>query len=167
MRVLGGSWSSVNYWRLPLGSAAYALGMLFWRSRQLVFMDLICIYQFNPEKKVEVEGKFSLGAVLRCADTLWFCGTRATGSACGVRFLHCQPSTQKPRIVLRPSILGPVFFSAAARMVLMFGTQHLTNRFHSSLLAWLVDLLSFAPMCFAAHIIRARHRCGTKLQRSP
>jgi len=39
--------------------------------------------------------------------------------------------------------------------MLMCGTQHLTNRFHSSFPAWLVILLSFAPMCFAAHIVRA------------
>ena len=39
--------------------------------------------------------------------------------------------------------------------MLRCGTQHLTNRFHSSFPAWLVILLSFAPMCFAAHIVRA------------
>ncbi|CAE7657113.1 Rai14 [Symbiodinium sp. CCMP2592] len=161
--------SSVNYWCLPVGSAAYAMGMLFWRSRQLVFLDRICIHQCNLEKKVE--GMFSLGAILKCADALLVLWDPSYGQRLWclfelAGFLHCQPPTQKPRIVLRPSILGPVFFSATAGMMLMCGTQHLmhVNGFDSLLLAWLIILLSFAPMCFAAHIVRSYCRSVSRMR---
>ena len=160
-----------------------------------------------------MEGKFSLGAMLRCADTLWFCGNRAMGSACGVRslfnvrscllsvvcvyeccieepipymvpgiqivpdwgvksihsrsprdrqdpfelagFLHCQPSTQKPRIVLRPSILGPGFFYGRSR-----NDAYVRDPASYKSLPCVVARLARRPAVLRSDVFRGAHHTG-------
>ncbi|CAE7258352.1 unnamed protein product, partial [Symbiodinium sp. KB8] len=103
-----------SWWCLSSGCLAYLLTMLFWRPRQLVFVDRVCISQVNPE--LQAQGTLSLGAILKCSDTmlvLWD-PTWARRLWCVYElaaFIRSRSPGEKPRVIIRPTLLGFTMFA--------------------------------------------------------
>ena len=103
-----------SWWCLSAGCLAYLLTMLFWRPRQLVFVDRVCISQVNRE--LQAQGTLSLGAILKCSDTmlvLWD-PTWARRLWCVYElaaFIRSRSPGEKPRVIIRPTLLGFTMFS--------------------------------------------------------
>ncbi|CAE7600090.1 Rai14 [Symbiodinium sp. CCMP2592] len=111
-----------SWWCLSFGCIAYSLTMLLWRPRELVFVDRVCISQVDP--KLQAEGTFSLGAILKRTDTLLVLWDPSWARRLWcvyelAAFIRSRTPGEKPRIIIRPTILG--FIMGAAWFALALG----------------------------------------------
>ena len=121
-----------SWWCLSSGCFAYLLTMFFWRPRQLVFVDRICISQVDS--LLQAQGIFSLGAILKSADVmlvlwdpswarrLWCVWELAA-------FIHSRPNGEKPRVSVRPTMLG--FTMSASWFAFLLGGVAFHVAFHT------------------------------------
>ncbi|CAE6951851.1 unnamed protein product [Symbiodinium sp. CCMP2456] len=118
-----------SWWCLSVGCLGYLLTMLFW-PQQLVFVDRVCISQTDPE--LQAEGIFSLGAMVKRADTmlvLWdpswarrlWCVYELAA------FIRSRSPGEKPRIIIRPTMLGFVMCAIWLACALGGFAFHFTN----------------------------------------
>ena len=97
-------------WCSIFATLTYVFTLLFWRRRQLVFLDRVCI---SDDEKLKGEAMLSLGAFLRYSDAmlvLWdptfmdrlWCLLELAA------FLHSRKAGSKIRLNIRPTLLGPL-----------------------------------------------------------
>ncbi|CAE7577346.1 UGT80B1 [Symbiodinium necroappetens] len=97
-------------WCSIFATFTYVFTLLFWRRRQLVFLDRICI---SDDEKLKAEAMLSLGAFLRYSDAmlvLWdptfmdrlWCLLELAA------YLHSRKAGSKIRLTIRPTLLGPL-----------------------------------------------------------
>ncbi|CAE7443953.1 unnamed protein product, partial [Symbiodinium microadriaticum] len=159
-----------SWWCLSAGCLAYLLAMLFWRPRQLVFVDRVCISQVNPE--LQAMGTLSLGAILKCSDTmlvLWD-PTWARRLWCVYElaaFIRSRSPGEKPRVIIRPTLLGFTMFACWSASALGGFIFHFVVRQHTTLGGHGVVFLGLA-LCglifwYIAHLARVYCRDVTTM----
>ncbi|CAE6971644.1 ebh [Symbiodinium sp. CCMP2592] len=104
----------VSYWSKATGFAVYCFVLLLWQRRKGIFLDTLCIKQ--DDNKWKALALLSMPALLKSSDSLlvlwdptytrrlWCCFEIAA-------FLHSRPPGQKPKIRVRPTLLGVGFIS--------------------------------------------------------
>ncbi|CAK9053733.1 unnamed protein product [Durusdinium trenchii] len=114
-------WSS--FWAVIVGGLLYVITLLFWRRSSSLFLDTICIDQVDPARKSK--GLFSMGAFLKSSNSmlvLWdasycsrlWCMFEVAG------FLRSRPDSEKPRLIMRPTILGPCYILQTFTVFIVF-----------------------------------------------
>ena len=111
-----------TFWAATVGMILYILVLLFWRPVDSIFFDVICIDQLNPERKGK--GLLSIGAFLKASrsmlilwdatysDRLWTMFEVAA-------FLRSREEGETPKVVLRPTILGPTYLLLMLTLILV------------------------------------------------
>ena len=101
-------------WCLLTGFGIYLLVLFGWRPRHSIFLDMLCINQADEVE--QVAGVLSMGAFLKCSDALlvlWDATyTRRLWCVFEMSaFLHSRPAGERPKLIIRPTILGPCLIS--------------------------------------------------------
>ena len=111
-----------SFWAALVGMILYILMLLFWRPVDSIFFDMICIDQVSPERKGK--GLVSMGAFLKASrsmlilwdatysDRLWTMFEVAA-------FLRSREEGETPRVVLRPTMLGPCYLLLMLTVILV------------------------------------------------
>ena len=107
-------------WCLLSGFGMYLLVLFGWRPRHSIFIDVLCINQQDEVEKAA--GLLSMGAILKCSDALlvlWDATyTRRLWCVFEMSaFLHSRPANQRPKLTIRPTILGPCLISLPIALV--------------------------------------------------
>ena len=167
--LFGAGWCSV------IGATTYFFTLVFWRSRQLVFLDRICISQ--TDEQLKGEALISLGAFLKCADSmlvlwdptymerLWTLFELAA-------FMHSRQRGMKLKLTIRPTLLGPLFLITICSLILVT----LINTFAWGIAGWdepslevqgtflgFICLVSSSAFLVTAHMGRAYCRAVEKV----
>ncbi|CAE7510778.1 unnamed protein product [Symbiodinium sp. CCMP2592] len=110
-----------SFWAALVGMILYLLVLLFYRPQVPIFLDVICIDQSNPRRKGQ--GLLSMGAFLKASrsmlilwdatysDRLWTMFEFAA-------FLTSREKGETPKVVLRPTILGPCYLVLMLTLIL-------------------------------------------------
>ncbi|CAE7410120.1 unnamed protein product [Symbiodinium sp. CCMP2456] len=100
----------------------YILTLLFYRPEAPIFLDVVCIDQVNAKRKARA--LLSMGAFLKASrsmlilwdatysDRLWTMFEVAA-------FLHSREKGETPKVVLRPTILGPCYLVLTLTLILV------------------------------------------------
>ncbi|CAE7411217.1 UGT80B1 [Symbiodinium natans] len=155
-------------WCCTTGALTYTLVMVFWRSRQLVFVDRICISQSDEELKGEA--LISLGAFLKCADSmlvLWD-PTYVERLWCVFElaaFLHSRQRGMKPDLTIRPTVLGPAVLLILAQLFAANAASSVAWNMMGAGLEFYVGhaVLAIGTVVLAVHIGRSYCRSIAKL----
>ncbi|CAE7614995.1 ddx1 [Symbiodinium sp. KB8] len=111
-----------TFWAATVGMILYILVLLFWRPVDSIFFDVICIDQLNPERKGK--GLLSIGAFLKSSRSmliLWdatYSGRLWTMFEVAA-FLRSREEGETPKVVLRPTILGPTYLLLMLTLILV------------------------------------------------
>jgi len=104
---------AASFWCTGASIALYCWALFFLQRRRRVFLDVLCIDQ--QDTSLKAAGLVSMGAFLKCSDSmlvLWdpsythrlWCVFELAA------YLHSRPA-DKVKLIIRPTILGPVFVS--------------------------------------------------------
>ncbi|CAE7339882.1 unnamed protein product [Symbiodinium necroappetens] len=119
-----------SFWAALVGMILYILVLLFWRPVDSIFFDVTCIDQWNPERKGK--GLLSIGAFLEASrsmlilwdatysDRLWTMFEVAA-------FLRSREEGETPKVVLRPTILGPSYLLLMLTVILVLSVGDIVS----------------------------------------
>ena len=143
-------------WCLKGGFVVHCLVLIFWRPRQRIFLDILCIDQEDNDLKGAA--LVSMGAFLKSSDALvvfWDPSfTRRLWCVFELAaFLYSRPSNQTPKLTIRPTLLGPAFLSLHVGLFFVIaGISLLPPDVHGDFLWPAMGLVAFVGfyMCVAA-----------------
>ena len=106
-------------WCLATGLLLYCLVLSCCPRSHRIFLDSLCIDQ--KDERAKTEAIASMGAILKCSDTLvvlWdpSCTKRLWVVFEMAAFLHSRSAGQKANLIIRPTLLGPCFISLPVAM---------------------------------------------------
>ncbi|CAE6966278.1 unnamed protein product [Symbiodinium sp. CCMP2592] len=164
-----------SFWCLVTGLVLAPLTLLFWRPRGIIFLDRVCINQFDSRQKVE--GILNLGAILKASESLLLVWDESYVDRLWcvfelAAFLRSHPdmltTMNLSKLKVVPAALGYVSLTTALTS-LTFGFSGLMVPSGNVWLEWSIKTLlicffaSFIVDTFRAHF-RALDAMSTQLQ---
>jgi len=153
-------------WTSIFGLCTFLAVLLFWRPKQKVFLDKVCIHQKDPLLKKE--GVESIGAFLYYSQTmlvLWD-PSYATRLWCVFEmaaFAWAHRNDLKNRVEIRPVIFAPVYFGLMATSVINWALICMFPRNATMSVTVWPALQSFICI-LGVHFLRSFHRDMTILR---
>lgn len=156
-------------WCSFIAAVTYSCTFVLWQSRQPVFVDRICIPTYD--ETIKGEALISLGAFLKCADSmlvLWdpsFMDRLWCMFEIGA-FLHSRKRGRKPLLTIRPTVLGPMVVAIVAELVLINAILTFSWRWIGALKEFYLAVFALCsvPMVLLIHAGRGYCRKIAKLQ---
>ncbi|CAE7252068.1 unnamed protein product [Symbiodinium natans] len=159
-------------WCALFGTLGYYLTLLQWRRRKKVFVDVVCIDQADDEFKALA--LISIPAILQRSEgmlVMWD-PTWANRLWCVFElaaFLHSRPANEKVRLLIRPTVLGPVLL--AISLGLTVATLAFSSNFaEDHVIYWprtlgIVMIVSSSCLLVSTHLLRLFCRSIDTLQK--
>ncbi|CAE7287684.1 unnamed protein product, partial [Symbiodinium sp. KB8] len=156
-------------WCSFIAAVTYSCTFVLWQNRQPVFVDRICIPTYD--ETIKGEALISLGAFLKCADSmlvLWdpsFMDRLWCMFEIGA-FLHSRKRGRKPLLTIRPTVLGPMVVAIVAELVLINAILTFSWRWIGALKEFYLAVFALCsvPMVLLIHAGRGYCRKIAKLQ---
>ena len=111
-----------SFWAASVGMILYLSVLVFWRPSGSIFLDMICINQMNTCSKGQ--GLLSIGAFLKSSQSMLVLWDATYSDRLWTMFeiagfLKSRREGERPRIVLRPTMLGPCYLVQTLTLFLL------------------------------------------------
>ncbi|CAE6973405.1 unnamed protein product [Symbiodinium sp. CCMP2592] len=111
-----------SFWAALVGMILYLSVLVFWRPSGSIFLDMICIDQVNKRNKGQA--LLSMGAFLKSSESMLVLWDATYSDRLWTMFeiagfLKSRKEGETPRIVLRPTMLGPCYLVQTLTLFLL------------------------------------------------
>ncbi|CAE7246770.1 unnamed protein product [Symbiodinium sp. CCMP2456] len=139
-----------SFWAALVGMILYLSVLVFWRPSGSIFLDVICIDQTNKSGKGQ--GLLSMGAFLKSSQSMLVLWDATYSDRLWTMFeiagfLKSRREGERPRIVLRPTMLGPCYLLQTLTVFLVFTVLDNISVHLSADKQWVLWVL-YVPVCF-------------------